>query len=91
MPKPEVILTIHGGVLQDVYASEPDIDIILVDWDVAGSVPDEEGLVHAIHNKSLINAFVSRPNLSPIHELAGSEIETIINAAEQQDVNHAAR
>jgi hypothetical protein len=91
MPKPEVILTIHGGVLQDVYASEPDIDIILVDWDVAGSVPDEEGLVHAVHNKSLIKAFVSRPNPFSLRELAGSEIETLINAAEQQDVKHAAR
>jgi hypothetical protein len=91
MPKPEVILSIHGGVLQDVYASDPDIDIILVDWDVAGSVPDEEGLVHAVHNKRLVKAFVSRPNPFPLCDLAGSEIEALINAAEQQDVNHAAR
>jgi hypothetical protein len=91
VPKPEIILSIHGGVLQDVYASDPDIDIILVDWDVAGSVPDEEGLIHAVHNKRLIKAFVSRPNPFPLHDLAGSEIETLINAAEQQDVHHAAR
>jgi hypothetical protein len=91
VPKPEIMLSIHGGVLQDVYTSDPDIDIILVDWDVAGSVPDEEGLDHAVHNKRLIKAFVSRPNPFPLHELAGSEIETLINAAEQRDVNHAAR
>ena len=91
MPKPEIILSIHGGVLQDVYASDPDIDIILVDWDVAGSVPDEEGLVHAVHNKRLVKAFVSRPNSFPLCDLAGSEIESLINTAEQQDVHHAAR
>lgn len=91
MPKPEIILSIHGGVLQDVFASDPDIDIILVDWDVAGSVPDDEGLIHAVHNKRLVKAFVSRPNPFPLRELAGSEIEALINAAEEQDVHHGAR
>jgi hypothetical protein len=89
MPKPEFVLSIHGGVLQDVYASDPDIDIILVDWDVAGSLPEEEGLVHAVHNKRLVKAFVSRPNPFLLCDLAGSDIEALINAAEQQDVNHA--
>jgi hypothetical protein len=91
VPNSEIILSIHGGVLQDVYASDADIDIILVDWDFAGSVTDEEGLIHAVHNERLIKAFVSRPNPFPLHDLAGSEIETLINAAEQQDVHHAAR
>jgi hypothetical protein len=74
-----------------VYGSDPDIDIILVDWDVAGTAPDEDGLIHAVHNKRLIKALISRPNPFPLRELAGSEIEALINAAEQQDLNHAAR
>jgi hypothetical protein len=36
--------------------------MILIDWNVAGSVQDEESLVHAVHNKHLIKAFVSQSN-----------------------------
>jgi hypothetical protein len=84
MTKPEIILSIHGGVLQDVYASDPEIDIILVDWDVAGAAPDEAGLILALHNRQLLRAFVTRPYPFPLQELAGSEIETLIHAAAQE-------
>jgi hypothetical protein len=89
LSKPEIILSIHGGVLQDVYASDPDIDIVLVDWDVLGAVPDEEGFIHAVHNQRLVRAFVSRPNPYPLCNLAGSEIESLIDAVEQREAQHA--
>ena len=87
MPKPEINISLHFGAIQEVYASDPDFDIILVDWDVAGGAPGDEGLVQTAHNKRLIRAFVSRPNPSPLHELAGSEIESLIDAAERLEVH----
>lgn len=35
MSKRKVIVNIYGGVVQDVFA-EPDIEVIVVDWDVDG-------------------------------------------------------
>ena len=89
MPKPEIIISLHFGIVQAIYTSDPDIDITLVDWDAAGATLEDEGLIQTVHNKRLVRAFVSRPNPSPLHELAGSEIESLIDASEQQEAQHA--
>ena len=52
---PKVVLSISGGVLQDVFSSDPAISVVLTDWDTEGSDPSEEGVVEipdgrVVHN-----------------------------------------
>jgi len=39
-PKPKIVLNISGGVLQDVFGSDPAITVILCDWDSAPDVSE---------------------------------------------------
>ena len=51
MPRPKVVISVYGGVVQDVFCSEPDVQVIVVDWDADGAdlgagyvvVPDKFG------------------------------------------------
>ena len=85
MPKPEIIINIHGGVVQEVFASDTDIDVILVDWEVDGQSIDQPDIMEVKHNHRTLRAFVSRPNARPLYLLAGSEVEAVIDAAERQE------
>jgi len=42
---PKVVLNISGGVLQDVFSSDPAISVVLADWDTDGCTSSEEGVV----------------------------------------------
>ena len=35
-PRPTVVVSIAGGVLQEAYSSEPAVRLLLVDWDTEG-------------------------------------------------------
>ena len=43
-PKPglTVVVEIAGGVLQEAYSSDPAVQLVLVDWDTEGSMPDND-------------------------------------------------
>ena len=40
-----IVLNVSGGVVQDVFCSDPQADVVLVDWDTDGCDPDTPGLV----------------------------------------------
>lgn len=40
MPQTEIVFSVQGGLVQDVYCSDPDVQIVVVDWD---GVPDVSG------------------------------------------------
>jgi hypothetical protein len=44
-PVAKVVLTISGGVLQDLFGSGPAIAVTRVDWDTEGSDSSEPGIV----------------------------------------------
>ena len=78
-PAPQVVVNIHGGVVQDVYCDEPLADLVVVDWDTS---PDDEGITEAAHNGELLRAYVTHPIIEPRHRLAGSDLEAIVDAAD---------
>ena len=45
MTSPSVVLNVYGGVVQDVYASDPDVEVTLVDWDVEGADAEHPDVV----------------------------------------------
>ena len=44
-PAPKVVLNMGGGLVQEVFASDPAITVALVDWDTEGCDPSDNGIV----------------------------------------------
>ena len=44
-PADEVIINLHGGLLQDAFCSVPAVQVLVADWDVEGSFPGEPVIV----------------------------------------------
>ena len=82
----EVILVVHGGVVQEVFCSEPDASFILVDWDTAGAPADDPAVVRLRQAAKTRHVLVQPLAPQPLHELAGSETERAIEAAFEQGV-----
>lgn len=81
-PAPKVVLTIYGGLLQDVFSSDPAITVIRLDWDTEGCCPSDDGIVEIPDGRGdtqLIS--VAEFDVSPLEELAGTDTETAIKAA----------
>lgn len=78
-----IVLNVYGGSVQGVFASHPAIEILLVDWDVAGADaehPDVVAVGDALGRTR--HAYVARQTPQPLSELAGSDVEAAIEAAE---------
>jgi len=78
MPKTEIVINVHGGMVQGVFASDELADAIVVDWDV---VPGDEGVIEVEHAGQPLQASVQHPIVEPLAHLAGSEMEAVIVAA----------
>lgn len=82
MTQPEIVISILGGMVQDVYCSGELEDLVVVDWDVDQS---DEGVVEAKQGRRTLRARVSHPVIWPLNQLAGSEIEAVVEAAGERE------
>ncbi len=81
-PAPKVVLSISGGVLQDVFGSDPAITVALVDWDTEGCDPSDNGIVEIADGRGGTQlANVAEYNVSPLEELAETDTEAALKAA----------
>ena len=78
-----IVLNFYGGSVQGVFASDPDVEVTLVDWDVAGADAEHPDVVAVRDTLGRTrHAYVARPTLQLHSELAGSDVEAAIEAAE---------
>jgi hypothetical protein len=81
-PAPKVVLTIYGGLLQDVFSSDPAITVIRLDWDTEGCCPSDEGIVEIPDERGDTQlASVAEYDVSPLEELMGTDTEAALKAA----------
>lgn len=78
MSRPEIVINVHGGVVQDVFCSEELADLVIVDWDTT----DDDGVAVPCRGRTL-HAVVAQPIVYPLWKLAGTEVEAAIEASEQ--------
>ncbi len=79
---PKVVLGIYGGLLQDVFSSDPAITVIRLDWDTEGCCPSDGGIVEIPDGRGdtqLVS--VAEFDVSPLEELAGTDTEAALKAA----------
>jgi hypothetical protein len=81
-PTPKIVLNISGGVLQDVFSSDPAATVVLADWDCDGCDPSDDGIVEIAdgHDGTQLAAVAEYPVL-PLTDLAGTETEAALKAA----------
>ncbi|MGE0608441.1 MAG: hypothetical protein AB7O62_15200 [Pirellulales bacterium] len=82
MNKPEIVINVHGGMVQEVFCSEELADLVIVDWDVTGDSAPGDGVVVATQGRTR-HAAVVRPIVYPLWQLAGTEVEAAIEASDQ--------
>ena len=82
LPKPKIVLNISGGVLQDVFGSDPATEVILVDWDCEGCSPSDTGIVEIPDGLGGTRlAVVADYPVRPLTDLMGRDVDTAIAAA----------
>lgn len=81
-PKPKIVLNISGGVLQDVFGSDPTIAVALVDWDTEGSDPSENDIIEIPDGRGGTQlAAVAKYPVLPLTDLTGTEADAALKAA----------
>jgi hypothetical protein len=81
-PAPKVVLNMGGGLVQEVFASDPAITVALVDWDTEGSDPSDDGIVEIPDERGGTQlAHVAERAVEPLEQLAGTETEAALKAA----------
>jgi hypothetical protein len=84
MTKPQLVINLRGGLVQDVFSSVPDVQVLVVDWDVGDFVPGEPGIVDVPVHEAHRAAHVRDLAVQPLRELAGTDAEAAIDAAYEQ-------
>jgi hypothetical protein len=79
---PKIVLNISGGVLQDVFSSDPAITVARVDWDTEGCSPSDNGIVEIADGRGGTQlAAVAEYPVLPLTDLAGTETEAALKAS----------
>jgi len=81
-PTPKIVLNMSGGLVQEVFASDPAITVALVDWDTEGCDPSDNGIVEISdeHGGTQL-AHVAECAVEPLEQLADTETEAALKAA----------
>jgi hypothetical protein len=80
----EIIVSVYGGVVQDVFCSDAEAQVTIVDWDTEGANPDQAGVVkiqNAAGQERL--AHVDRSKPAPLSRLVGTDVESALREAKQ--------
>jgi len=81
-PAGKIVLNISGGVLQDVFSSDPAMTAMLVDWDTEGCDSSDGGITEIPDGRGGTQpAHVAEYPVCPLEELAGTETEAALKAA----------
>ena len=79
---PRIVLNLSGGVLQDVFSSDPHARVILIDWDVETASPAEKDVVAIPDGRGHTTfATVAEYPLHGLPDLAGTDVEDALDAA----------
>ena len=84
MPRIRIVVSVQGGVVQDVYCSakEP-AELIMVDWDAEGCDSSFPGVAKVVDPEGDERfAYVSKCLTEPLETIAGTDIEEAIQYAQ---------
>jgi hypothetical protein len=86
MTRPQLVINLYGGAVQDVFSSVLGLQVLLVDWDVEDAFPGEPGVVEVPLPDGARQACVGDLQVSSLDGLAGTDVEAAVDAAYEQGV-----
>lgn len=88
MNNPQVVICISGGVIQEIFTSDRDTGIVLLDWDAERTTAHDPAVVsvHLADRNKLVRVIDFTPQ--PLAELAGTDAELAVEAAFEEGVLH---
>ena len=82
MAKTQIVINVSGGLLQDVFCSDPDADVVLTDWDCEGCDPTDDGIVEVNTADGHARlAHVAEYAAHPFSSLFGTDVATAMDTA----------
>jgi hypothetical protein len=77
----EIVVNVHGGVVQDVFCSAGGAEVIVVDWDTEGAGSGDPSVVAVETAKGEKRAVhVDRSKATPLVDLVGTDVEAALQA-----------
>ena len=73
-----VTIVIRNGLVHAVYANDPDLDLVVVDWDV---LPDDPHAISIHANGHTLTGVISRPNVESYTGFEQSHEGRLLGAA----------
>jgi hypothetical protein len=78
----QIVLNVSGGVVQDVFASQNDVEVLLVDWDTDSSSRDDPALVTVVSdNGCQQQAYVADLTVQGLEDLPGTDVAAAIEVS----------
>jgi hypothetical protein len=71
MPRPQIVISVHGGYVRDVFCSIEHAEVVLVDWDVEADDPTPD-VVQVVDAGRSRRALVGRFEARPFSDLSGT-------------------
>jgi hypothetical protein len=76
-----IVISLNGGIVQDVFCTDPSAEVMLIDWDTQECDEDCAGLVDVGAERADVRAYV----VSPWKALEGTDCWSAIVAANLLD------
>jgi hypothetical protein len=77
--KARIVLNVSGGVVQDVFCSDPEAEVIVVDWETEGCDSSRDDVVEIEGRGTAV--FVAHPHRYSLQNLTGTVVEAALRAA----------
>ena len=82
MPKTQIVFNTSGSLVQDIFSSDPDTEVIIVDWDTENCDPVDDGFVEIVYQRGRTQlAYVVCREILPLAKLAGTDVQAAMQAA----------
>lgn len=83
MNLPQLVISVERGRIQEIFSTQAEIEVLIVDWDVDVAESNHPSVVEVstVSRESAL-AYVARLPLRPIETLLGSRVADAIEAAE---------
>jgi hypothetical protein len=83
MATTQLVINVYGGLVQEVFCSDPDLEVLLVDWDVEPAKVEHPSVVHVpADGRRTQPAYVTPLPVQTLDALQGTQVAAAIDVAE---------
>lgn len=84
MSKSQLVINVYGGLVQEVFCSDPEIEVLLVDWDVEPADAEHPSVVQVPSDSRRSQlAYVAPLTVQALDAVHGTQVAAAIDAAER--------